>query len=147
MPALLCGANFILHAAGWLEGGLVMDYEKFVLDADHLGMMHVFMKGLALDDNAFAMDAFREVGPGSHFLGCAHTMANYETAFIEPELSDSTSFEQWRDAGEKDARTRAHARWTEMLARYEAPAIDPGVDEALKAFVAKRKAELPDAWH
>jgi trimethylamine--corrinoid protein Co-methyltransferase len=147
MPALLCGANFILHAAGWLEGGLVMDYEKFVLDADHLGMMHVFMKGLALDDNAFAMDAFREVGPGSHFLGCAHTMANYETAFIEPELSDSTSFEQWRDAGEQDARTRAHARWTGMLARYEAPAIDAGTDEALKAFMAKRKAELPDAWH
>jgi trimethylamine--corrinoid protein Co-methyltransferase len=147
MPALLCGANFILHAAGWLEGGLVMDYEKFVLDADHLGMMHVFMKGLALDDNAFAMDAFREVGPGSHFLGCAHTMANYETAFMEPELSDSTSFEQWRDAGEKDARTRAHARWTGMLARYEAPDIDAGTDEALEAFIARRKAELPDAWH
>ena len=147
MPALLCGANFILHAAGWLEGGLVMGYEKFVIDCDHLGMMHVFMNGLALDENAFALDAFREVGPGKHFLGSAHTMANYQTAFHEPELSDNDSFEQWRDGGEKDIQTRAHARWKAMLAAYEAPPIDPGVDEALRAFIDRKKESMADAWY
>ncbi len=147
MPALLCGANFILHAAGWLEGGLVMGYEKFVIDCDHLGMMHVFMNGLTLDDNAFALDAFREVGPGKHFLGSAHTMANYQTAFHEPELSDSDSFEQWRDAGEKDIQARAHARWQAMLAAYEAPPIDPAIDEALRDFIDRKKESMADAWY
>jgi trimethylamine--corrinoid protein Co-methyltransferase len=147
MPALLCGANFILHAAGWLEGALVMGYEKFVLDTDHLGMMHVFLNGLALDDNAFALDAFREVGPGNHFFGCAHTMANYQTAFYDSELADNNSFEQWRDAGAKDAEVRANARWKEMLAAYEAPPIDPATDEALHAFIAKKKESMPDAWY
>jgi trimethylamine--corrinoid protein Co-methyltransferase len=147
MPALLGGANFILHAAGWLEGGLVMGYEKFVIDADHLGMMHVFLRGLALDDNAFALDAFREVGPGKHFLGCAHTMANYLTAFYDPELADNNSFEQWRDAGEQDIQARAHARWKEMLAAYEPPPIDQAVDEALQDFMARKKASIPDMWH
>ena len=124
-----------------------MGYEKFVLDCDRLGMLHVFMKGLALDDNAFAMDAFRETGPGAHFLGTAHTLANYETAYYEPPLADCKSFEQWRDEGEKDSLQRASERWRALLADYEAPAIDPGVDEALKAFIARRKGEMPDMWH
>ncbi|MCP4328249.1 MAG: trimethylamine methyltransferase family protein [Alphaproteobacteria bacterium] len=147
MPALLSGASFILHAAGWLEGALVMSYEKFMLDADHLGMMHVFLQGLSLDDNAFALDAFREVGPGKHFLGCAHTMANYTDAFYDSDLADNNSWEQWRDAGEKDAETRANARWKEMLAAYEPPSIDPGVDEALVSFITKKKEAMPDAWY
>ena len=147
MPALLCGANFILHAAGWLEGGLTMGYEKFVIDADHLGMMHVFLQGLALDDNAFALDAFREVGPGKHFLGCAHTMANYQTAFYDPEVGDNDSFEQWRDAGEKDTQVRAHARWKKLLSEYVPPPIDPAADEALQDFIARKKAAIADAWH
>jgi trimethylamine--corrinoid protein Co-methyltransferase len=147
MPALLCGANFILHATGWLEGGLSMGYEKFVLDADHLGMMHVFMNGLALDDNAFALDGFREVGPGKHFLGCAHTLANYQDAFYDSALADKTSFEQWRDAGEKDAQVHANARWKELLASYEAPPLDPAIDEALIEFIAKKKGLMPDAWY
>ncbi len=147
MPAILAGANFILHSAGWLEGGLSMGYEKFVLDCDRLGMLHSFLKGLALDENAFAMEAFHEAGPGQHFLGTAHTMANYETAYYEPPLADCKSFEQWRDEGEKDSLQRASERWRELLAGYEAPAIDPGVDEALKAFVAERKGSMPDMWH
>ncbi|MDJ0945944.1 MAG: trimethylamine methyltransferase family protein [Kiloniellales bacterium] len=147
MPAILAGANFILHSAGWLEGGLSMGYEKFVLDCDRLGMLHVFMKGLALDENAFAMAAFHETGPGAHFLGTAHTMANYETAYYEPPLADCKSFEQWRDEGEKDSLQRASERWRELLAGYEAPALDPGIDEALKAFIARRKGSLPDMWH
>ncbi len=147
MPAVLAGANFVLHSAGWLEGGLVMGYEKFVLDVDHLGMMHVFMSGLSLDDNALALDAFREVGPGKHFLDCAHTMGNYETAFHEPELTDSSSFEQWRDAGGKDSQVRAHERWQAMLAEYQAPPIDESVDEELRAFVDRRKGAMDDAWY
>ena len=106
MPAILGGANFILHAAGWLEGGLVASFEKLVLDADHLGMMHVFTNGLALDENAFALDAYREVGPGRHFFDCAHTMANYRTAFYDSALADNTSFEQWLDG---EARRRQSA--------------------------------------
>jgi trimethylamine--corrinoid protein Co-methyltransferase len=147
MPALLCGAHFILHAAGWLEGGLVMGYEKFVIDADHLGMMHVFARGFALDENGFAMDAFREVGPGKHFLGCAHTMANYRTAFYDPELADNDSFEQWRDAGEKTIDERATERWKKMLREYQPPPMDPAIREAVDDFVARRKASMVDAWH
>ena len=126
MPAILCGANFILHGAGWMEGALVMDYEKFMLDAEHLGMMHVFMGGLALDDNAFALDAFRENGPGQHFFDCAHTMANYETAFFEPSLSDNTPFEQWEEQGSRDARTRAHDGLEEGACRLRSPAAGRG---------------------
>jgi trimethylamine--corrinoid protein Co-methyltransferase len=147
MPALLAGAHFVLHAAGWLEGGLVMGYEKFVLDVDHLGMMHVFMSGVNLNDNGFALDAFREVGPGKHFFGCAHTMANYETAFYIPDLADNDSFEQWRDAGEHDAEARAHQRWKQVLATVEPPPLDEGIDEALREFIARKKAAAPDSWY
>ncbi len=147
MPALLSGANFILHSAGWLEGGLVMGYEKFVMDADHLGMMHSFLKGLTLDDNALALDAFREVGPGKHFFGCAHTMGNYETAFYDSDLADSSSFEQWRDNGEQDALKRAHSRWTSMLETYEEPTLDPAVDEELQAYIRSKKDAVDDAWY
>ncbi|PLX39592.1 MAG: trimethylamine methyltransferase [Hyphomicrobiales bacterium] len=147
MPALQAGVNFMLHAAGWLEGGLVMSYEKFIIDADHLGMMATFLNGLTLDDNGFAMDAYREVGPGNHFLGCAHTMANYETAFYDSAIADNDSFEQWQDAGSRDAVVRANAKWKKMLADYEAPAIDSATDEALKDFVARKKDSMPDAWH
>jgi len=105
------------------------------------------MNGLQLDENAFAMDAFREVGPGKHFLGSAHTMANYQTAFHEPELSDNESFEQWRDAGEKDIQARALERWKAMLRAYEPPPIDPGIDEALRDFIDRRKASMADAWY
>ena len=147
MPAIQCGANLVLHAAGWLEGGLVAGYEKFVIDADHLMMAQRFLAGVDLDDNGFASDAFAEVGPGNHFLGCAHTMANYETAFISPELTDSDSFEQWQDAGGKDIRQRAFEKWNAMLATYERPALDAAIDEALKDFMARRKEAMADAWY
>ena len=107
--AMLAGVNFMLHVAGWLEGGLVMGYEKFVMDADQAGMMQVFLGGVDLSVNAQAMDAIREVGPGSHFLGCAHTQANFETAFYRSTVADNNSFEQW-EAGRRDGRrtTRQH---------------------------------------
>ncbi|MET4806671.1 trimethylamine methyltransferase family protein [Limibacillus sp. MBR-115] len=147
MASMLSGANFILHAAGWLEGGLTMGYEKFIIDCDHVGMMHVLMKGLATDDNALALDAFREVGVGKHFLGCAHTLSNYRTAFYDAEMADNDSFEQWAEAGSLSSEARAARRCKEILAAYEAPPIDPAVDEALREFVARRKADLPEAWY
>ena len=147
MPTVLAGTNFVLHGAGWLEGGLSMGYEKLILDADQLGMMHVMAAGVDLSDNGLALDAFREVGPGNHFLGCEHTMANYETAFFDPKTSDSNSFEQWEEEGEKDALTRANERLKELQASYQAPDMDPAIDEALLEFIAKRKDSMPDAWH
>jgi trimethylamine--corrinoid protein Co-methyltransferase len=146
-PAFLCGANFILHAAGWAEGALAMNYEKFVMDAEQLGAFHVLANGLPLDDNGFALDAFREVGPGKHFLGSAHTMRNYETAFYDFESSDNNSYEQWSEEGSQDIVARAAKKWRRMLADYEAPPIDPGVDEAMLEFIARKKAAAPDAWH
>ncbi|MCL2428512.1 MAG: trimethylamine methyltransferase family protein [Alphaproteobacteria bacterium] len=143
-PAVLAGANFILHSAGWLESGLVMSYEKFVMDLDQCGLMHVIAAGLGLDANAFALDAFREVGPGKHFLGCAHTLRNYETAFFEAELSDNNSFEQWQQEGAHEVGWRATRRWQSLLAGYEPPPLDPAIDEALREYIARRKASMPD---
>jgi trimethylamine--corrinoid protein Co-methyltransferase len=143
--AMLAGVNFMLHTAGWLEGGLVMGYEKFIMDADQAGMMQVFLSGIDTSENGQAMDAIREVGPGQHFLGCAHTQANFENAFYRSSVSDNNSFEQWESEGAKDTAQRANAIWKTMLDEYEAPAIDPAVDEALVEFVNKRKSEMPDA--
>ena len=131
---VLGGANFVLHAAGWLEGGLVTGYEKLLLDADRLGAYQVMLDGLKLDDNAMARDAYHEVEPAGHFLGCDHTMRNYETAFYEAALSDSDSFEQWESAGASDAATRAFDRWQQMLKDYEAPPMDESVRESLDEF-------------
>ncbi len=144
--AVLCGANFVLHAAGWLEGALTIGYEKLVLDADYLGALHTFLAGLDLDENAFAMDAFHEVGPGNHFFGAAHTLANYETAFYESELADTGSFESWFERGQEDAVIRANRKWKAMLNAYEAPALDPAIDQALLDFMARRQASMPDIW-
>jgi len=146
-PAFLCGANFVLHAAGWTEAGLTMGYEKFVIDAEQCGAFATLAGGLALDANALAMDSFVEVGPGKHFLGSAHTMRNYETAYYEFGLADNNSYEQWREEGASDIVARANRKWKKMLAEYEAPPIDPGVNEALGAFVAAKQASMSDAWY
>ncbi|MBI3674135.1 MAG: trimethylamine methyltransferase family protein [Rhizobiales bacterium] len=143
-PTLLGGVNFCLHAAGWLEGGLASSYEKLIMDADQLTMFQKFAEGLDFSENGQALDAMREVGPGSHFLGCAHTQANFETAFWRSQLADNNSFEQWRDDGGKDIVARANAQWKKLLADYEAPGLDPSLDEELQAFMAKRKETLPD---
>lgn len=147
VPTLHAGANFVLHAAGWMEGGLASSYEKFVMDCDQLGMMHVLAKGIDLSENGQALDAFREVAPGGHFLGCAHTQANFETAFYRSTIADNNSVEQWMAEGSLDASQRANAIWKRTLAEYEAPPIDPGIDEALLDFLARRKASMPDATH
>jgi trimethylamine--corrinoid protein Co-methyltransferase len=144
--ALLAGVNFMLHACGWLEGGLVSSYEKFVMDADQLGTLHHLAKGISLDDNAQALDAIREVGPGGHYLGCAHTQANFKSAFWRSELLDYKPFETWDEEGARDTQALAALRVKKLLADYQAPALDDGTREALEAFVARRKAEMPDAF-
>ena len=146
-PTVLAGTNFVLHAAGWMEGGLASSYEKFVMDADQCGMMRVLAEGIDLSEDAQAFAAFREVGPGGHFLGCAHTQANFETAFYRSQIADNNSVEQWEAEGRLDAAQRANKLWKKMLAEYQPPAIDPGIDEALRDFVARKKASMPDATH
>jgi trimethylamine--corrinoid protein Co-methyltransferase len=143
----LGGANFVLHAAGWLEGALCTGYEKLILDADRLGAYEVLLRGMATDDNALGVTAYDDVKPAGHFLGSAHTMANYENAFYEATMSDSESCEMWEEKGSKDAARRAYERWNALLAQYEAPPLDPGIDEALKDYVARRKASMLDAWY
>lgn len=145
LPTCLGGVNFVLHTAGWLEGGLSMGYEKFVMDADQAGMMHTFLEGVDLSENGQAMSAIREVGPGKHFLGCAHTQANFETAFYRSPLADNNSFEQWEAEGSADITRRANALWKRQLADYEEPPLDPAVDEALLDYMSRRKASFPDS--
>jgi trimethylamine--corrinoid protein Co-methyltransferase len=144
-PTVLGGVNFVLHAAGWLEGGLAVGYEKFILDADQCGMMAVFVKGVDMSDNGQALDAIRANTPGQHYLGTAHTLANFESAFYRSETADNNSFEQWEEDGSLDAAQRANAIWKRMLREYEAPPLDPALDEALLAFIAQRKASMPDS--
>jgi len=145
LPTCLGGVNFVLHTAGWLEGGLSMGYEKFVMDADQAGMMHTLLAGVDLSENGQALDAIREVGPGKHFLGCAHTQANFQTAFYRSPLADNNSVEQWEAEGAKDMIRRANALWKKQLAEYEAPPLDVAVDEALSDYMNRRKASFPDS--
>jgi trimethylamine--corrinoid protein Co-methyltransferase len=145
IPTLLAGTNFVLHSAGWLEAGLAAGYGKFMLDADQIAMLQQFAKGLDLSEEGRAMEAIREVGPGGHYLGCAHTQRNFKTAFYTSPLADNNSYEQWEAEGAKDANQRATAAAQRLLAQYEPPPLDPAVDEALKDFIARRKAELPNA--
>ncbi|MDA8602868.1 trimethylamine methyltransferase family protein [Alphaproteobacteria bacterium] len=145
---MLAGSNFTLHAAGWLEGGLSTGYEKLIMDADRLGSYQKLLGvGLQDDDNAFARTAFEEIEPGGHFLGSAHTMANYSDAFYEAELSNSDNVENWEANGAKDMRVRAFEKWNRMLGDYQQPALDQAKREELEAYVTRRKEELPDAWY
>jgi trimethylamine--corrinoid protein Co-methyltransferase len=144
--ALLGGVNFMLHSCGWLEGGLVSSYEKFVLDADQLGVLHRMAAGVRADEEAQALDALREVGPGGHFLGCAHTQANFKDAFWRTEVLDYKPFETWDEEGARDSQALAAERVQKMLSDYQAPALDPGIDEALREYVEKKKASMPDAF-
>lgn len=143
---LLSGVNFMLHACGWLEGGLVADFDKFVMDADQLGILHKLAEGIPMDENGQAMDAIREVGPGGHYLGCAHTQANFKSAFWKSNVLDYKPFETWADEGSRDTRALASARADALLAAYEQPTMDPAVREALADYVARKKESMPDAF-
>ena len=144
-PTMTAGVNFVLHAAGWLEGGLASGYEKLVMDADQLGMMAVFAEGTDLTENGQALSAIREVGPGAHFLGCGHTQDNFKTAFYRSNIADNNSFEQWELEGSQDAISRANTLWKKMLREYVPPALDPAIDEALLAYIEQRKHSFADS--
>jgi len=141
------GVNFVLHGAGWLEGGLCSSYEKFVMDCDQLGMMAVYAKGVDLSENGQAMDAIHEVGPGGHFLGCDHTQRNFEQAFYISGIADNNSVEQWEIDGSLDATARANGLWKQLLTDYMAPELDPAIDESLSEFITNKKAAVPDSTY
>ena len=140
----LCGVNFMLHTAGWLEGGLTVGFEKFIMDVDQANMLQVLLQGVDLSETGQALDALHEVGPGSHFLGASHTQANFETAFYRSTVADNNSYEQWTADGALDTAQRANGLWKKMLNEYQAPAIDVAVDEALIDFMARRKSSFAD---
>ncbi len=144
LPALLAGGHFFLHSAGWLESGLSACYAKFVMDAEQLTVMQRLMSPPALDEDAFAFDAIKESGPGGHFLGGAHTLRHYDTAFYAPDTADINTYEQWLEEGSRDITTRAVDIAKHLLDTYEPPPLDPGIDEALQTYIAKRKEVLPD---
>jgi trimethylamine--corrinoid protein Co-methyltransferase len=147
LSAIHCGANFILHSAGFLDGLLSMSYEKFMMDADFCGALHRYLGGVTVDDNSLALQAFQEVTPGGHYLGSAHTLANYSDAFFDSQISDDQPFEAWALAGQTDAATRANRRYKQALADYTAPALDPAVDEAIRDYMDRKKAAMPDQWY
>ncbi|QEE35616.1 trimethylamine methyltransferase family protein [Octadecabacter sp. SW4] len=143
---LLAGVNFMLHSCGWLEGGLVASFEKFVMDADQLGTLHHLAKGVEMDENAQAMDAIREVGPGGHYLGCAHTQANFKTAFWRSDLFDYKPFETWDEEGARDTQALASVRVQKLVDTYVQPPLDPEIHAALTAYVEAKKASMPDSF-
>lgn len=140
--ALQAGVNFMLHACGWLEGGLVASFEKFVMDADQLGVLHAVAKGVDVSENGQAMDAIREVGPGGHYLGCAHTQANFKDAFWRSELLDYRPFETWDEDGALDTQALAAKRVAKLLETYRQPILDPAIQDNLAAYVARRKDQI-----
>jgi trimethylamine--corrinoid protein Co-methyltransferase len=142
LPTIMARTNFVLHAAGWLENGLVAGYEKFVLDCEILGMLHTWAKGMDLSDESLAFDAVAEVAPGGHYLGTAHTMRHFRDAFYRAELFDYNSAEQWELNGADDSYVRANKKVKQLLASYELPALDPALDEALLDFMTRRKAAI-----
>jgi trimethylamine--corrinoid protein Co-methyltransferase len=135
------GGNFVLHSAGWTEGGLTASFEKFILDVDMLQMVAEFLTPLDVSQEALALDAVRDVGPGGHYFGTQHTLDRYETAFYSPILSDWRNFETWTEAGKPTTYDHANRVFKEVLGAYERPPLDPAIEEELDAFVAKRKAE------
>ena len=139
---LLSGVNFMLHSCGWLEGGLVSSFEKFVMDADQLGVIHHLAKGIQIDQNAQAMDAIREVGPGGHYLGCEHTQNNFKNAFWRSDILDYKPYETWTDEGSRDTQALAAIRVEKLLNDYQKPYLDPAIDEELSAFIRKKKGSM-----
>ncbi len=144
MMSMFAGANLINHATGWLEGGLVTSFEKTMIDADLCGKLARFFDGIDLSENAQAMAAIAETGPGQHFLGSEHTRLNFMSAMFRPLTADNNSFEQWQAEGSKDAAQRANALWKTQLESYQDPGLDPAIDEALKDYIREVKASMPD---
>ena len=141
-PCVLAHTNLIMHAVGWMEGGLTVSFEKFIIDAEALAMFFHFLEGFKIDDETLALDMIAEVGPGGHHFGTSHTQARYSTEFYESFLTDRQGYESWLAAGGHDAAQRANALWKDLLAHYEPPPLDPAIKEALDDYVARREREL-----
>ncbi len=139
--------NNLMHAGGWLEGGLTCSFEKLILDAELLQMQAAFLDPVTVDTDSIGVEAMAEVGPGGHFFGAAHTLARYETAFYQPMLSDWRNYETWRDDDAKTATQRAHEIWKELLRTYEKPPLDAAIEEELLAYMARRKEEIRRKGH
>ena len=144
LPTVQAGTNFVLHAAGWLEGGLISSYEKFVLDAEICGILARMVDGISLSDEDFAWDAFEEVGPGNHFLGSQHTMRHYTTAFYQHSVFSMDNYEQWEEKGSPDSYRLANLRWKQVLKEYQKPKLDEALSKEMQEFVDQRRAELRD---
>ncbi len=144
MPTFLAGANWVMHSAGWLEGGLVAGYEKFIVDIELLQMLRAEFTPLEIDEESMAFGAHQEVGHGGHFLGAMHTMERFRTCFYRPLLSSSENYERWMRNGGVDAAHRAEKIYKEKLEAYEAPALDDAVRAELEEFVVRRRKELGD---
>lgn len=147
MSAVHSGANFVLHSAGFLDGLLSMSYEKFMMDTDLCGALHVYMKGVEVTEDTLGIDALAEQGPGAHLFGTAHTLRHYKTAYWDSALDDNQPWESWDEQGGGDAATRANARWKQTLAEFRSPPMDLSIDEALKDFMLRKKASMEDAWY
>jgi trimethylamine--corrinoid protein Co-methyltransferase len=144
LPTFLAGANWVMHSAGWLEGGLVAGYEKFVMDVELLQMLQAEFTPLEIDEGSLAFDAHQEVGHGGHFLGAAHTMERFRTCFYRPMLSSSENYERWMRNGGVDAAGRAGRIYQQKLEEYEQPPLDDAITAELEEFVVRRRAELGD---
>ena len=144
---LLSGTHQVWHAAGWLEGGLVMSYEKFIMDVDHCGAMLTMLQGFDVDEEAFGRDAYHETGPGQNFLSTQHTLRHFATANFQSDIPEAGPFETWSENGSLTADQRVTACWKQMLTDYKMPPLDEGIHTALTEFVAARKASMPDEWY
>ncbi len=144
MPTFLAGTNWVMHSAGWLEGGLVAGYEKFIVDIELLQMMQVEFTPLEIDEESLAFGAHEEVGSGGHFLGAMHTMERFRTCFYRPLLSSSDNYERWMRNGGNDAAARATKIYTEKLEAYEQPPLDEAIRQEMEEFVNRRRKELGD---
>lgn len=144
LPTFLAGANWVMHSAGWLEGGLVAGYEKFIVDVELVQMLQHEFTPLEIDEDSMAFGAHEEVGHGGHFLGAMHTMERFRTCFYRPLLSSSENYERWMRNGGKDANTRAAEVYRKKLDEYEPPPLDDAVRQELEEYVVRRRAELGD---
>ena len=144
---VISGAHQVWHAAGWLEGGLTMSYEKFILDLDSCGALLRMLQGMAVDEESLSRNSYLEVAPGGNFLSTSHTIENFATANYESLLPDTGPYEAWKENGSPSAAERANGRWKDLLASYEPPAMEPAIKAQLEDFVASRKAEMPDEWY
>ncbi|MEM1383706.1 MAG: trimethylamine methyltransferase family protein [Pseudomonadota bacterium] len=140
--AVMGQAHLVNHAAGWLGGGLTASFEKLILDAEMLQMMAHYLSPPGVGAEDLAIEAIEAVGHGGHFFGTAHTLARYKTAFYEPLVSNWDNYETWEETGSKTAAERANAVWKQMLSEYQRPSLDPGVQEAVTDYAARRKREI-----